>query len=135
MHTPSPSAPNSGKFLSSNGERKPRLGRDMHWPNPTVSSGTARPLSVLSHSVCWEPKGPGREVGTGQGDRGLLLLGNWLLAQGRLPSLTWGQALSESCLAPLSPLPLRSVLGSWQALKGKEGQAGRGPEVDGSRSH
>lgn len=63
--------------------------------------GTARPLSVLSYSVCWKPKGTGREGGTGQSDRGHMLHSNQLLAQSLQPSLTWGQALSESCLAPL----------------------------------
>lgn len=60
----------------------------------------------------------------------LPLLSNWLLALGLLLSLTWGQALSESCLAPSSSLPLWL---SQQALRGKEGQAGGGPEGGSSR--
>lgn len=126
-----PPAPTLGSFSLEWGEEAKALRGN--WPNPTVSprsSSTARPLSVLSPSMCWEPKGPGKKTGTGQSDRSHLLLSNWLLAQGRLPSLTWGQALSESCLAPLSPLPLGfgsrfAIRDSQQVRRGKEGRRER----------
>lgn len=129
MH-PLPQLPALGSFPLEWGERAKALrGHALAQPHSVPrSSGAARPLSVLSPSMCWEPKGPGRETGTGQSDRSHLLLSNWLLAQGLLPSLTWGQALSESCLAPLSSFPLGfgSRFGdSQQVLRGKEGRSGR----------
>lgn len=78
----------------------------------------------------WEPEGPGREGETDQSDRGSWpLLSSWLLAQGLPLSLTWGQALSASCLTPSSSLPPWL---SQQAPKGKEGRAGGGTERGGS---
>lgn len=90
----------------------------------------ARPLLVLGHSVCWEPKGPEREVGTGQSERGpcCLATGSWLGAC--LPHSP-GIKLYLSpvwlhCLLFLSGFPSR------QALRTQEGQAGVGPGEGGS---
>lgn len=117
-------APNPENFLSLFGGEKANALRGSALSQPhSVPEDLGDSLTIIS-LVSFCVPGTKEPWEGSDSDSSHLLLSNWLLAQGLPPSLTWGQALSESCLGPLSSL---SLWLSQQALRGKEGQAGEGP--------
>lgn len=118
-----PIAPKPKNFLSLFGGEKAKALRGSTLSQPHSVPEDLRDSQTIISSVSFCVQGAKGPWERSHSDSGRLLLSNWLLAQGLPPSLTWGQALSESCLGPLSSLPLRF---SQQALRGKEGRAGEG---------